>query len=168
MLPVAEQESKMPVGWSRACVVVGMLGLAVAVPAQHGVYGVDGKAFTATVEVLAQVSAIHSAYAGNQQTYLAREAGTKSDAPGRMLLLEDRSIEAADPIRRSLLREHHLLRMRLVRDEGCDRRASHIVLEGTTSEVYREEVRGILSERAGDPGKIPCYQVEHAATHLAK
>ncbi len=137
-----------------------------------GVYGGGGPAATARVEVVALVSSAHLAYAGNQDTYVGRvylphDRGVERDE-GRLALLVDRYSGAGERIRRSTLVAHQPLEMRLRRDESCDRRAREVSLKAKGAEVYQEDIRGILAERAEDPEPIACYAVEHGATRLAR
>ncbi len=158
-------------GWWRwPATAAGMLGLSAGAGGQGGVYGPGAPAETARVEIVALVSAAHTAYAGNQDTYVGRiylphDKGVEKEE-GRLALLVDRYSGAGERIRRSALVEHRELEMRVRRDESCDRRAKEVTLKAKGAEVYRDDLRGILQERADDPEPIACFAVEHGATRL--
>ena len=105
---------------------------------------------------MALVSAAHTAYAGNQDTYVGRlylphDKGVEKDE-GRLALLVDRYSGAGERIRRSALVEHRELEMRVRRDESCDRRAREVTLKAKGAEVYRDDLRGILAGAGGGSG----------------
>ena len=70
------------------------------------------------------------------------------------------------PIRLAILTERHLLRMRLLRNADCDTTGQSFFLGTDDANLFDAGPRDALKDNAAVT--IPCFNVVHDATRLAK
>jgi hypothetical protein len=70
------------------------------------------------------------------------------------------------PIQRSVLADRHLLRMTLVRNPDCDSIGKSFFLAADETNIFDPSARSALNDQASE--RIPCFNVIHDATRLAK
>jgi hypothetical protein len=130
---------------------------------QNSVYDLNAKPEAVQVSILATSTSVHQNFAGSQEVYLADISSRR--AAHRLAKLVDNYPSSALPIRRALLSAHHPFRMKLTRDPECDATGNTFFL-GAESNVFDVDAPGLLRNHA--TAVIPCYKVDHHATHLAK
>lgn len=131
--------------------------------AENPVYDYAAKHQKAEVSVLAISSSIHQS-SGNQEIYLAdiHLNGTAH----QMAKLVDVYPPMDMPIQRSVLIDRHVLRVTLTRNPECDATGQSFFLALGDSNIFDASTRSALNQQASE--KIPCYNVLHGATRLAK
>jgi hypothetical protein len=103
-------------------------------------------------------------FSANQEIYLA-DINIKGNAH-QMVKLVHTYPSMALPIQRSVLEDRHLLRMKLTRNPECDATGQSFFLAPGDSNIFDASTRSVLNDQA--TGKIPCFNVVHDATRLAK
>jgi len=92
------------------------------------VYDLNAKPKAVQVSILATSTSVHQNFAGSQEVYLA-SISSKRDAH-QLAKLVDIYPSSELPIRRALLIEGHLFRMKLTRDPECDAAGSALLWHG--------------------------------------
>jgi hypothetical protein len=131
---------------------------------QNPVYTTPTIKQSATVTIMALSTSVHHGFAGNQEIYLADiELKGKGHQVAKLV---DSYSPSGPQIRRSILIEHHPLRMTLVRDADCDTTGQRFFLGTDEANIFDAATRDALKDHATEP--IPCFNVIHEATRLAK
>jgi hypothetical protein len=107
---------------------------------QNPVYDLNAKSEAVQVSIQATSTSVHQNFAGSQEAYLA-SISSKRDAH-QLAKLVDVYPSSERPIRRALLIEGHLFRMKLTRDLECDAAGSAFFL-GTESSIFDVDATGL-------------------------
>lgn len=131
--------------------------------AQTGpVFADNAKPQNATVAILAQSSAMHNGYSGSQDIYLA---DVEIKGQHQFVRLMDIYEGFGYPIRHSLIANHMVFRMQVVRQTACDMRGDQLFLPAD-SMIYDASVTDTVRGHAAD--MIPCYRTVHKSIKMAK
>jgi hypothetical protein len=131
---------------------------------QNSVYELAAKPQKAEVSILAISSSVHSGASGNQEIYLA-DIRLKGNTH-QMAKLVDTYSSISMPIQRAVLADRHLLHMTLIRDQECDATGQSFFLAPGDHNIFDASTRSVLNDQAAE--RIPCFNVIHDATRLAK
>jgi hypothetical protein len=121
------------------------------------------KQVNANVNVLALSTSVNVTW-NRAEVYLAT-VSTPGGAPQLAKLVDSYSPDGA-PILRSLLIEHRLFHMALVRNPDCDATARRFFLAPGDADIFDVSARGDLLDH--DAEVIPCFSVIHSATSIRK
>ena len=135
----------------------------IELTAQNPVYVPTDKPHRAEVRILILSTAAHQGFAGNEEVYLA-EISFKS-GENQLAKLVDTFSSSKQPIRRTVLLDHHPLRMVLTRKQECDSVRRDFFV-GRDDNIFDLSAVTILKTLANE--SLPCFVVDHDATRLAK
>ena len=121
--------------------------------------------YSAVVKILALSSSVHHGFGGNQDIYIG-EARLRRDTDPQLIRLIDRYPNYEVGLRHSILAQHRSLRMKVVRNEGCDQAAKNVFLSQSEADLFSDTLRGSLSQSPHEI--VPCFLIRHDATRLAK
>jgi hypothetical protein len=147
---------------STILIVLAVAGVAAAF-GQNPAYDLRAKRKTLTVEILALSTTSHVP-TSNQEVYLANLNAKGSTY--QLVKLVDTYASAGSPILRSVLVDHHLLRMTLVRAPDCDSTGQDFFLSPGDANIFDASTRSSLQELTN--AAIPCFTVVHTDTRLKK
>jgi len=150
--------------YTRALLIaLSLMGTAYAL-CQNPVYELAAKQQTAMVTIMALSASVHAGTANSEEVYLADvELNGRSH---QLAKLVDTYSSSGIPIRRAILTERHLLRMRLLRNADCDATGQSFFIGTDDANVFDAATRDALKNNAAVT--IPCFNVIHDATRLAK
>lgn len=145
--------------------IVCLIGISTAVHAMNPVYSAPTRYERVNARILALSNSVHTAAEGNEETYIA-EIWWKPDSAHHLVKLVDNYPSYEVPIRHALLVADAVFRMKVSRTEGCDSNPADGSLLPSKAKIFvADQLRNL---EAGKPTTIPCFQVDHEATQIAK
>ncbi len=139
------------------------IAMSTRLTAQNPVFNLYPKPIRATIEILAISSSTRQGFAGNQDTYLALVKA--KDDRNLLIKLVDRYRDADRGVRRSVLEEHRLLRVQLIREDACDTPASTFHISSRSGDVFNPSSASRLQTQPSR--NLSCFVMEHERTQLA-